>query len=327
MERGRLLDVLDAAYSLGADAETWQATVVSQVERAFSENDGVLSFRYRLEGGTPQLTSRVFGDPRFMAVPDEKHGSVDMKSIFRAYTEPSHAEPTTLFHANPVTGEPPGPLMRMWERYGVRDMFGIYATRPGSENMTVGIALPRSTTPEVRAVDWRTRRYQWGSMARHLENALTVRDRIERGLVADFDALGRGDFADRVAPERQALVDTVRQLEAHRNDAHAGSLEALDLWSRLLQGRWSIVRYQHLGGRMRYLAIENPTGDTLRALTDAERDVVLRAAAGQPNKVMAAELELHLSTVCNLLASGLQKLGVQRRTHLPMLQSLLSDAR
>jgi DNA-binding CsgD family transcriptional regulator len=327
MERGRLLDVLDATYALGADPETWQATVVSQVEKAFTDNDGVLSFRYRLVDGLPQLTSRVFGDPRFMAVPDEGHGSVDMKSIYRAYTEASHAEPTTLFHANPVTGEPPADLVRMWQRYGVRDMLGVYATRPGGENMTVGVALPMSTTPEVRAVDWRTRRFQWGAIARHLENALTVRDQLERGVVADFDSLGRGDFAPHVAGERQTLVETAQQLEHHRDEAHQGSLESLDVWSRLLQGRWSIVRYQRQGGRMRYLAIENPAGDTLRALTAAEREVVVRAAAGQPNKVVAAELELHLSTVCNLLASGLRKLGLERRTHLPMLQTLLSQTR
>jgi DNA-binding CsgD family transcriptional regulator len=42
---------------------------------------------------------------------------------------------------------------------------------------------------------------------------------------------------------------------------------------------------------------------------------------------MAAELDLHLSTVCNLLASGLRKLGLERRTHLPMLQNLLGQMR
>lgn len=318
-----MLDVLDATYELNSTDDAWQRQVVTQVERAFPDSDGVLSFKYRLTDGQPVLTSGVVGDPRFMAVPDEGHQSVDPRSIFRAYTAPSHAEPTTLFHADAVTGAPPEDLMRMWARHGVRDMFGIYATREGADSMTVGIALPRSTTPEIRATDWRARRQAWGAMARHVENALNVRDALSGNVVADFDALGRGDFLDRAAGSRAELLEAARSLEHHREAAHAGDVGALDVWSQLLRGRWSIVRHQRHGGSLRYLAIENPRGDTLRVLSDLEREVIRRAAAGESNKVMAIELELHLSTVCNVLAAALRKLGVERRTHLPALQSLL----
>ncbi|MBL8917837.1 MAG: hypothetical protein JNJ54_03175 [Myxococcaceae bacterium] len=327
MERGRLLDVLDAAYDLNAPADRWQARIVEGVQRSFSECDGVLSFRYQLQDGAPNLTSEVIGDPRYMAVPDDGHMSMDMQAIFRAYMAPSHAEPTTLFHADPVTGQAPEALLRMWERHGVRDMFGVYATRPLGESLTIGIALPRATTPEIRAVDWRARRHAWGSVARHLENALVIRDVLARGASADFELSGKGDFSGAAVEKREELVETARALEHHRDAAHQGNDESLDAWSRLLKGEWSIVRYQRDNGRMRYLAVENPEGDTLRALTPLEADIVTRAAAGQPNKVMALELELHESTVANVLATGLRKLGLERRTHLPMLQRLLATQR
>lgn len=327
MERGRLLDVIDATWSLDTSADAWQHEVVRQVQRAFVDTDGVLSFRYRLVDGLPQLTSTVVGDPRFMSVPDEGHESVDMQSIFRAYTAASHAEPTLLFHADPRTGAPPAALERMWARYGLRDMFGIYATRQAGDSMTVGIALPRSTTPDVRAVDWRARRQAFGSVARHLENALTIREALDREVAAEFDLEGRGEFTAGTVGHRQALTGLARAMEYHRTEALSGDLGALDVWAQLLKGRWSIVRSQRAGGRLRYLAIENPPDDTLRALTPLERELIARAAAGQPNKVMAIELELHLSTVCNVLASALRKLGVERRTHLPMLQSLLTTMR
>lgn len=324
MDRGRLLDVLDSAYDLDVSDDAWQRQVVERVQHAFDDADGVLSFKYRLDGGQPQLTSGVVGDPRFLAVPDEGHQSVDPRSIFRAYTAPSHAEPTTLFHTNPVTGEPPQDLMRMWARHEVRDMFGIYATRAGADSMTIGIALPRSTTPEIRACDWEARNRSWGAVSRHLENALNVRDALARGVAAEFDLQGRGDFDGRAAGARAQLVEAARCLEHHREQSDRGDVRALDVWSQLLRGRWSIVRHQRQGGRMRYLAIENPLGDTLRGLNDLERQVVARAARGESNKLMAIELELHLSTVNNLLASALQKLGIARRTHLPALQQALA---
>lgn len=327
MERGRLLDVIDATWALDTSADDWQQQVVKQVQRAFVDTDGVLSFRYRLADGLPQLTSPVVGDPRFMSVPDEGHESVDMQSIFKAYTAPSHAEPTLLFHADPRTHAPPAALERMWARYGLRDMFGIYATRQGADSLTVGVALPRSTTPDVRAVDWRARRLAFGCIARHLENALTVREALDREVAAEFDLEGRGEFSSTAVEHRRALTGLARALEHHRTQALSGDLGALDVWAQLLKGRWSIVRSQRAGGKLRYLAIENPPDDTVRALSALEREVVNRAAAGQPNKVMAIELELHLSTVCNVLASALRKLGVERRTHLPLLQSLLTEMR
>jgi DNA-binding CsgD family transcriptional regulator len=262
-----------------------------------------------------------------MSVPDEGHATMDMKALFRAYTAPSHAEPTTLFHAHPETGEPPPALLRMWERHGVRDMFGVYATRALGDSFTIGIALPRATTPEIRAADWRARRQSWSAVARHLENALVVRDALAKGPSADFDLAGHGDFGGAAVEKRDELVETARQLEHERDAAHGGDPKALDAWSRLLKGEWSIIRYQRNGGRMRYLAVENPQGDTLRSLTPLECDVITRAAAGQSNKLMAAELELHLSTVTNVLATALRKLGLERRTHLPLLQSLLSTQR
>lgn len=323
MDRGRLLDVLDATYSLNTEVDAWQHAIVEQVQRAFVDTDGVLSFRYQLTEGAPALTSGVIGDPRFMSVPDEGHGSIDMQSIFRAYTAPSHAEPTTLFHADPKTGQAPKGLMRMWERYGVRDMFGIYATRPDGDSMTIGVALPRSTTPDIRATDWRARRHAWGSVARHFENALKVRDALKNAPAAEFDLQGKGDFDGAAVAHRDELTAAARLMEKQRDAAHAGDLRAIDVWSQLLSGRWSIVRHQQVGGRLRYLAIENPIADTLRALTPLERDVVSRAASGQANKVMAIELDLHLSTVCNVLATALRKLGLTRRTHLPLVRNLL----
>ena len=324
MDRGRLLDVLDTAYDLDASDDAWQRQVVERVQHAFDDADGVLSFKYRLDQGLPQLTSAVVGDPRFLEVPDEGHQSVDPKSVYRAYTAASHAEPTTLFHVNPTTGEPPRDLMRMWERHGVRDMFGIYATRPGGESMTIGIALPRETTPEVRKVDWECRIRSWGAVARHLENALIVRDAMARGVAAEFDLSGKGDFNAAAAGARAELVEAARSLEHHREECDELKPEAMDVWSQLLRGRWSIVRSSRNGGRMRYLAIENPLGDTLRGLSSLEREVVVRMAKGESNKVMAIDLELHLSTVNNLVASALQKLGIARRTHLPALHAALT---
>jgi DNA-binding CsgD family transcriptional regulator len=60
------------------------------------------------------------------------------------------------------------------------------------------------------------------------------------------------------------------------------------------------------------------------ALSKRERDVVLLAALGRQNKVIAYELGLAYSTVTTLLARAAKKLGARSRTEL-LAQATISE--
>ena len=320
--RTQLLEVLDAAYDLEANAGTWMTGVCSAAARAFPNATGALAYRYKVVQGAPSLTSDVVGNVEYLDVPEEGHESVSAASVMRAYVAPSHAEPTTVFHADPRSGRVPEALMRMWAKHDVIDMFGVYATRPGEENMTIGIGMPRISYPEVRAQGIEQLSRDWTNIARHLEHAQRIRDTIAVDCIAaEFDVHGAGDFSKRAEPHRDELLALAKRTEHARTEMmHNG----LAVWDQLLCGRWSIVRLQRTSGRLRFLALENPRSDDLRVLTPIERAVIDRVASGQSNKVIAMDLELHLSSVGNITARAMRKLGIDRRVHVAALARLLA---
>jgi DNA-binding CsgD family transcriptional regulator len=328
MARRQLLDVVEAAYDLDASDEAWGEGLVAAAVGAFPGASGALGFRYRLASGAPQIAAGVLGDPAFLEVPSEGHEQVSTAQVLKAYLAPSHAEPTTLFHADPVTGHVPEGLHRMWARHGLSDMFGIYANRHESESLTLGIAMPRVSYPTVEARDFRGMRRQWSALARHLELALAVRESMREGrVVGELDEHGRGDFDDGAAPHRDVLAESARRLEHARKTSAEGDDRGLSVWEGLLRGRWSIVRHRSHGGRLRFLAIENPPADVLRTLTAIERDVVMRAAVGEANKVIASELGIHVSSAAEILTRAMRKLGIEHRVHLAQLAGVLGARR
>lgn len=328
MARRQLLDVVEAAYDLDASDDAWGEGLVAAAVGAFPGASGALGFRYRLVGGAPEIAAEVLGDPAFLDVPSEGHEQVSTEQVLKAYRAASHAEPTTLFHANPTTGEVPDGLRHMWARHGLSDMFGIYANRHESESLTLGIAMPRVTYPTIAARDFRQMRRQWSALAKHLELALAVRESVREGrIVGELDEHGRGDLDDSVAPHRAALASSVQRLEHARRQSTEGDDAALSVWEGLLRGRWSIVRHRRHGGRLRFLAIENPPADVLRMLGPLEREVVARAAAGEANKAIAIDLGIHVSSAAEILTRSMRKLGVQHRVHLAQLAGALGSRR
>lgn len=93
--------------------------------------------------------------------------------------------------------------------------------------------------------------------------------------------------------------------------------EALELWSGLVDGRWSLVdRFESDGRRLLVARRNDPRRIDPRALTAMERAVLPYAAMGHPNKVIAYELGLSETSVANHVASVVEKLGLPSRAAL-----------
>lgn len=323
--RPNLLDVLEAAYDLQADSQSWQENLVAAAGRAFPGTSGAYAYAYEIRDGAPRLVSGITGDACFLSAIEQGHTQADRDAALRAYTAPSHAAPTAAWLAEPDTGRPPGWLGPMWSRFGIVDVLGILATRPDGISLALGLGLTRAGFPDLDGRDGRLVAHRGTLLARHLETALVVREALAHGeVLAELDGSGRGDLQPRAASSLD-LRDLPARLERALDLSHAGDERGLELWDELLRGRWSMVRCHSSAGRRRYLVVENPRHDVLRRLTALEREVVARVARGDANKVVAIELGCHPSTVANVLARAMRKLGCGSRTELALLARVLGN--
>lgn len=166
----------------------------------------------------------------------------------------------------------------------------------------------------------------WRRVASHLSAALRLRTRLrgrDGGGVSDaiFEPDGGCVHAERDAAEteaRERLRDAVRRMERARSESErtTGDL-ALESWTALVDGRWSLVDRFEADGRRYIVAKPNDAGvRDPRALTKMESAVALLVARALSNKEIAYELGLATSTVAEHVSSVARKLGVGSRPEL-----------
>jgi DNA-binding CsgD family transcriptional regulator len=95
---------------------------------------------------------------------------------------------------------------------------------------------------------------------------------------------------------------------------------ALEVWTALTSGRWTLLDHFDKDGRRYLVARRNdPRIAEPFALSERERQVVAYAARGQSCKLIGYELGLSPSVVSRELASAMSKLGVRGRAELVAL--------
>jgi DNA-binding NarL/FixJ family response regulator len=133
-----------------------------------------------------------------------------------------------------------------------------------------------------------------------------------------------------VADTEQARVDTwshvVRSIDrARADDYRTGEDTVLDIWSGIIEGRWSLHDHVDTDGKRYVILVE--TGAAPRTqpgrLTSRELSVCLRVAGGLTNKEIAYDLNVGLSSVATYLRRALQKLGMTDRSELQALGTML----
>jgi DNA-binding NarL/FixJ family response regulator len=135
------------------------------------------------------------------------------------------------------------------------------------------------------------------------------------GRIADLEA-GQVDTA--------CLSTRVRAIERVRTRRHRNELDAIDLWTALVDGRFSLVERSQ-GGRRSYWLIENPSERVpLRAPTPGEVEVIAQAARGLSARLIAYSLGISESTVSSRLANAASEVGTGTRTELVRIAALLA---
>jgi DNA-binding CsgD family transcriptional regulator len=160
----------------------------------------------------------------------------------------------------------------------------------------------------------------------HLGSALRLRRALRRAPTAD-DATTEailspdGRVLDARAPARKSLIDlfeAVKRTERART-RRASEEEKLELWTALVDARWSIVESVERDGKRMLLACRNsPRVAAFRKLTARERCVTEYALLGHPHKYVAYELGISVPNVSTTLKTVMRKLGVRTRAELVM---------
>lgn len=170
-------------------------------------------------------------------------------------------------------------------------------------------------------------------LAFHLGSGFRLRETAGQGgpamlgaAEAIFDADGAiRHVAGEAEAERDALRDLVRRLDRIR----ARKVEAegaLEMWEALARGRWSLVDAFDTDTRRFVVAVRNSRElAEPSALNPRERRVVLSAALGHTNKLIAYEQGIPESTVASLVARGMRKLRIGSRAELVSVLNLVAS--
>jgi DNA-binding CsgD family transcriptional regulator len=202
------------------------------------------------------------------------------------------------------------------DTFQIPELTGLIATDPTQTGCLITVVSP------ARAYSPRTR-YLWRKLGAHVSAGLRLRRTLADvvGAAADpseraeavLTAANKIEHATGPAATRdggEALRDGLARIEAARGERRHDATRAVDLWTGLVSGRWSLVEHFERSGRRYFLAFRNdPTVAPLRALTDRELQVWSYAAMGQSNKLIAYALGLSVPTVAGYLRQARRKLG------------------
>ncbi|MFO0740210.1 MAG: LuxR C-terminal-related transcriptional regulator [Labilithrix sp.] len=320
----RIERIVEAVYSFGASEEAWLEGVVDALEP------------YRLSGGVVAYTSSLGEATSLRTLVNRSDvSSADVRAN-------AHSQPPPLyrrFHSPMPVNYSPRFFPQVADEFGidyervVRElpyelpiMWGVCGGDAGIESALVTFSCKAGE--ELAARDRRT----LDAVGAHLGSALRLRSvfsgsiaparspsgdhpAVEAVLAPDGKVLeARDELRD--ADARAPLIDALRRSE-RASLRRATPEERLDVWTALIQCRWSIVETVERDGKRMHLVCRNdPRGGSLRALTERERLVVSLAALGHPYKYVAYELGIPLSSVAATLKTALAKLGLASRAEL-----------
>jgi DNA-binding CsgD family transcriptional regulator len=159
-------------------------------------------------------------------------------------------------------------------------------------------AAARQPLPWTKAIACRGR----GLIATAQGDMATAMDRFDRALAVFDSSLAMPFERGRTLHAR----GRAHRRMGHRRAAREDLLAAAEIFSHLGARAWLALAEREMGR----IGGRAPTGS---ALTAAERNVAERAAAGQSNKEIAAELMVSPRTVESQLSSAYRKLDVHAR--------------
>ena len=199
---------------------------------------------------------------------------------------------------------------------GAPDIMSMRAKNPFGKGVLICVPITRAGRfgPRVRS--------RLGMVAAHLAAALRLRmlgvQPIEQS-EAIFSSAGKAEHlsSDLAKVPRSALERGVESFLEARRLQRAEPDQAIELWSALVGGKWSVFDQFDRDGRRFVVARRNELAlADPRMLTTAERMILLYASWGHSLKLISYEVGLSQSSVFAQLKLAMRKLGLRQRSEL-----------
>lgn len=313
--RARWVALLEALYAPEPDDRAWGAAVVDASDRIFGipDHSGVTIVTHPAPAETIELELAVGMAEREAAFINE-YRALGFDTIRKFFYPPTmvNTHGALLRDASEKVRE----VVRLGHaHYGTADAIGLIAhPAPGLVAVLYHFAPARVTLG-------REERRLLAQATLHFETAC----RLRRGTANVIgEVLPDGRVIDLREASGARLRHRVQLMERARTRRHRNEPDAIDLWSALLEGRFSLVERTH-GARRTYLVVDNPPARTaLRALTPGEVETLAQASRGLSAKMIAYALGVSQATVSQRLASAASKVGAATRTELVRIAALLA---
>lgn len=199
---------------------------------------------------------------------------------------------------------------------GVHDSIIVRGVCPTGLAVVLLAPAPRRLAGDRRGLA------RWEKAAAHLSSAFRLRRGGWAGLVEGADAVlepdgGVAHLSRSAEVDREALRRACVAAERSRVATEADAKPALDAWTALVSGEYSLLDHFDTDGRRYVLAIKNtPEVSGPSALTPRETQVAAYVAMGHPLKYVAYELGLSVASVGKACQTAVSKLGLRSRAEL-----------
>jgi DNA-binding NarL/FixJ family response regulator len=324
-----LVDVVERAYDVDAPALSWLEGIRLSADKSFGGHLAVQAYTFQLAGNGDFRLLDLSSEPEWADALRANHAAAGPALIKRLYLG---GRPVSSLRS--ALRPDDGPLYTQIVRLGVGDALGVTGIDPTGYGCTLHF-LERTRSSLSRAAQQGLTR-----IAAHLASARRLRETIDhagatgdvvQGADAVLSADGSVQHAEREArsiESRAALREAVRRMErARRRSIRADPETALGLWRAMVDGRWSLLERFESGGRRILVAHRNdPASRPSHVLSELERKTVALLAVGHSQKLCAYELGRAESTIHDVAASAMTKMGVASRAALVELHgALVSD--
>jgi DNA-binding CsgD family transcriptional regulator len=312
------ISMVETAYDVADDEDAWLSGIRASMSALVPEAQlrASIAFVYRAKNADSMLVERF-----------SAHG-VDGARAAQALTQdaakdPQYVRDSLLSRPCDFVSAVPGTEQQEgWK--GVRAALGIVdgLAVNGFDSSGLGVlSLLLVTKRPALSVSLRS---TLSRVAAHLVAGLRLRRRLARAedRLNDSDAvlLANGEVTHatgsaRLKESRESLRRAARALDRARGRMRRDDSDRAVLdWKVLVEHRWSLVDHFDRDGKRYLLACRNSPAVLASALlTPRERQVVLLAARGHSNKLIAYELGISTSTVGVLLGRARVRLGVTSR--------------
>jgi DNA-binding CsgD family transcriptional regulator len=326
---GSLVGLVETAYDVDAPSPSWLEGLRLAAEKCFRGPLAVQAYTFQVAGDGAFKVLDLASEPAWADALRANHAAASPDLIKRLYLSGKPVD-----NLRSALRPDDGPLYEQIVRLGVGDALGVTGIDP------TGFGCSLHFLDRARFQLTRPARQALARVAAHLASARRLRERLEQGggqrdAVEGADAVlsgdGRVQHAERdarSAESRAALREAVRRMERARlRSTRADAETALGLWRAMVDGRWSLLERFESGGRRILVARRNdPASRPSHALSELERKAVALLAVGHSQKLCAYELGRAESTIHEVAASAMKKMGVRSRAALVELHgALVSD--